>query len=99
MKTYFDGFQCCEFPSGVVATPASPKAPALVSGAIVRNDTAVEIVLGALRPITSLSGLIPLFDCEYPHILANKSIAITNENLLVMLKYFWLQKYIKLKLS
>ena len=85
MNTYFEGFQCCELPSGVVATPASPRAPALVSGAIVRKETAVEIVFGALRP----SIVVPsLFVCEYPHILASKSIAIRNENLLVILKIF-----------
>ena len=37
------GFQCPEAASGDVATPASPKAPALASGAIVKNGTAVVI--------------------------------------------------------
>ena len=38
------GFQAMAAPSGVRATPASPKAPLRLSGAIIRNGTAVVIV-------------------------------------------------------
>jgi hypothetical protein len=42
---YLAGFQCCELTSGVVPTPASPIPPALESGVIAKNGTAVVIVL------------------------------------------------------
>jgi len=45
MKAYFAGFQCMELASGFEATPASPMAPALASGAINRKGTAVVMVL------------------------------------------------------
>jgi hypothetical protein len=45
MNTCFAGFQCCELTSGVKPTPASPIPPALESGVIVRNGTAVVMVL------------------------------------------------------
>ena len=34
MKAYFEGFQCCENTSGVVAAPTSPIPPARASGAM-----------------------------------------------------------------
>ena len=37
MKAYFEGFQFCELISGKVAAPASPIAPPLESGAIVKK--------------------------------------------------------------
>ena len=40
----FDKFQCTEFASGDKATPTSPIAPDLESGAINKNGTAVVIV-------------------------------------------------------
>jgi hypothetical protein len=43
IKTYFEEFQCCEFTSDEVATPTSPIAPCLESGAIVKKGTAVVI--------------------------------------------------------
>ena len=39
-----EGFQCDEFASGEIATPASPIAPDLESGAISKKGTAVVIV-------------------------------------------------------
>jgi hypothetical protein len=47
MKANFEGFQCSEFASGVLATPASPMAPALESGAMVRNGTATRSAFNA----------------------------------------------------
>ena len=45
IKTYFAGFQYCEFTSGVVAAPTSPIPPARASGAIDNDGTAVIIGL------------------------------------------------------
>lgn len=44
MKASFEAFQKIEYKSGDVATPDSPMAPALESGVIDRNGTAVVIV-------------------------------------------------------
>ena len=40
LNTNFAGFQCWELMSELVATPASPNAPALESGEIDKNGTA-----------------------------------------------------------
>jgi len=54
MNEYFAGFQCNEFASGDVATPMSPIPPALESGEINKNGTAVVIVLRLFLPISSI---------------------------------------------
>ena len=52
-KAIFDGFQWRLFPSGERATPASPKAPDLESGAIIKKGTAVVMVLSCTNEAAS----------------------------------------------
>jgi hypothetical protein len=47
-KANLAGFQCIAYKSGVVATPASPSAPARASGEISKKDMAVCMVLDVL---------------------------------------------------
>jgi hypothetical protein len=51
MKANLAGFQCILYTSGEVATPASPIAPALESGAIVRKGTTVWIAFSSSESV------------------------------------------------
>src|SRR5690348_3911671 len=59
MKGVFARFQKLEFASGLVATPRSPIPPALASGEILRNGTAVVTTFIGLASVCALRVDIP----------------------------------------